>query len=440
MIGRMSRQTRMVLLGLAGVALVVMLYDASAPWRSGQPVTPATTPSLESSRSEIQRGLDKTPLVYPAQFVDALVTRLRDALVVAVPDGEDRPRAGVVVAGGEVVIAAGQAHASWRVTTATGQMFTARLRGVDPVRGLALLGPDESDAEGESAKSPQGMNRSAAVAMAFGPPALASGSPVLALLATPTAVVTQLVPAPGTEASLGARLRSGGLSPGTAVVDLDGRLVAFLGAGVRGGLPFTSEDLQNEILVALRAGVSLAVPWLGADLQDLTGPLAERFPGGTMVVVSVEPRSPAEDAGLLANDVVAAARVGEVDVATTADLNARVSAGATVHLDVVRSDRRGRERTASIDVTVGQRRYPRGVDAISGFNVAETGVLLDVAPASPAARAGLRTGDRVEQVEGRSATPAMVDGVVRAPRGQLLTVRRDGERLFVILPAEEASR
>src|SRR5690606_28824937 len=62
MISRMSRQTRIVLLGLAGAALVVMLYDASAPWRSGQPVTPATTPALESPRSEIQRGLDKTPL------------------------------------------------------------------------------------------------------------------------------------------------------------------------------------------------------------------------------------------------------------------------------------------------------------------------------------------------------------------------------------------
>jgi S1-C subfamily serine protease len=339
-----------------------------------------------------------------------------------------------------VVIAAGQAHASWRVTTATGQTFAARLSGVDPVRGLALLRPHESAAVGEGATNTQVQDRSAAAAMAFGPPALASGSPVLALLATPTAVVTQLLPAPGTEASLGARLRSGGLSPGTAVVDLDGRLVAFLGAGVRDGLPFTSEDLQNEILVALRAGVSLAVPWLGADLQDLTGSLAERFPGGTMVVVSVEPQSPAADAGLLANDVVAAARVGEVDVSTTDDLNARVSVGANVHFDVVRTARRVRDRTASFDVTVGQRRYPQGVDGISGLNVAETGVLIDVAPASPAARTGLRTGDRVEQVEGRSATPAMVDAIVRSPRAQLLTVRRDGERFFVVLPAGEVSR
>lgn len=421
----MSRQTRTVLLGLAGVALAVMLYDASAPWRSGTPVTPASTPALESSRSEIQRGLDKTPLVYPAQFVDALVTRLRDTLVVAVPASGGDPRAGVVIARDEIVVAAGQAYDRWVVTTAGGREFAARLLGGDPVRGISLLRPDEPLAP-------------AAPVMPFGPPALASGSPVLALLATSAAVVTQLLPAPGTEASLGARLRSGDLAPGTAVVDLDGRLVAFLGTGVSGGSPFTSEDLQNQVLVALRAGEALPVPWLGADLQDVSPALAARFPGGPMVVVHVEPGSPAAVAGLRANDVIASAAVGDVAVTTAAELDARIETGRTVTVvlagDGLRSDARG----GVVEIAVGRRRYPFGVDDRSGVHVADTGVSVDVAPASPAAHAGLRTGDQVETVEGRAATAAIVERALGSPRGQLLTVRRDGQRRFVVLAAPEA--
>jgi serine protease Do len=426
MIEGMSRQTRIVLLGLAGVALVVMLYDASAPWRVGTPVTPATTPALESPRSEIQRGLDKTPLVYPAQFVDALVTRLRDTLVVAVPASGGDPRAGVVIARGEVVVATGQAYDRWRLETATGRTFEAQLISVDPVRGISLLRPDDPLPE-------------EAPVMSFGPPALASGSPVLALLATPTAVVTQLLPAPGTDASLGARLRSGGLAAGTAVVDLDGRLVAFLGTGVRGGLPFTSEDLQNQVLAALRAGAPLAVPWLGADLQDVNAALAGRFTDGLMVVVHVEPGSPAAEAGLRPNDVVTAASVGDVAVGRVTELEERIETGRQVTLAVTRAAPRARARTAVVEIVTGRRRYPMGVNGVTGAEVAEAGVPLDVAPASPLAHAGLRTGDRVEAVEGRAATPAIVERALTAPRGQLLTVRRNGQRRFVVLPTPEAT-
>ena len=51
-----------------------------------------------------------------------------------------------------------------------------------------------------------------------------------------------------------------------------------LGVGCGAG-PHVAQRAVGTDLVALRAGVSLAVPWLGADLQDLTGVLAERFPG-----------------------------------------------------------------------------------------------------------------------------------------------------------------
>src|SRR5690606_39430754 len=105
---------------------------------------------------------------------------------------------------------AAQPFAEWTLTTGNDVTFPARLVAVDPVRGVSLLRPVEP-------------LPAFAVTVPFGPPALVSGSPVLALLATPAAIVTQLLPAPGTEASLGARLRSGQPPAGTAVVDLDGR-------------------------------------------------------------------------------------------------------------------------------------------------------------------------------------------------------------------------
>lgn len=425
MIGGMSRQTRMALVGLIAVALALMAYDATAPWRAGTPASGPSTPVLEAPRPELQRGLDKTPLVYPAQFVDALVTRLRAGLVTARPDAPAEPTAGIVVSPTEVVVAAGQPFDKWTLTTGNDVTFPARLVAVDPVRGLSLLRPVEPLPD-------------FAVTVPFGPPALVSGSPVLALLATPAAIVTQLLPAPGTEASLGARLRSGQLPAGTAVVDLDGRLVAFLGAGIRGGLPFTSEDLQNEVLVALRGGVSVAVPWIGMDLQNLDGALADRFPEGDMVVVYVEPGSPADEAGLRVNDVLTRARVGNVAVTTAEEVDERIQTGVVFEAEVVR--RAGRAvRTSAVKLTVGRRSYPAGVDGSTGVNIVDGGVVVEVAPASPAAGAGLRTGDRVELVDGLAATRTRVEAALRREDSHLLRVLRDGHRRYVLLPGREAS-
>jgi serine protease DegQ len=421
MMSPMSRQTRWFLAGVVVVALAVMAYDASAPLRLGTPATAPVTPSVESPRSETQRGLDKTPLIYPAQFVDTLVERLRGALVVAVPIPSGASASGLIVAPGDIVIGGAGDAQTWRVTTATGRILTATRVGVDPVRGVMLLRSETPSL----------------ATVPFGPPALASGSPVVALSATPTALVTQLLPAPGTEASLYARLRSERLAPGTAVVDLDGRLMAMLGAGVHGGVPLTSEDLQTLVLPALRTGTYVGLPWIGADLQDLTPPLRSRFGEGVMVVAHVEPRSPADEAGLLAGDVVRTARVGDVEVSTAADFEARIHADAPVSLEVARGARRTVMRTVAIDV--GRRAHPPGVEGASGIAVADTGVVVDVGPASAAARAGLRTGDRIEAVDGRLATPGVVSTVLRGSREVLLLVRREGRHFLVLYPPGDAA-
>jgi S1-C subfamily serine protease len=90
--------------------------------------------------------------------------------------------------------------------------------------------------------------------------------------------------------------------------------------------------------------------------------------------------------------------------------------------------------TQRIAVEIGRRLHPRGVDGLSGVSVSGVGVAVDVAPASAAARAGLRTGDRIEEIDGRTATVAAVRAALRGDRQVLLTVQRTGRRFFVVHP------
>ena len=84
---------------------------------------------------------------------------------------------------------------------------------------------------------------------------------------------------------------------------------------------------------------------------------------------------------------------------------------------------------------VGRRRFPGGVSASSGVAV-QSGdrPVLRVAPASPLAAAGLRTGDVVERVDGRVVAADMIERSLARSKGAVVTVMREGERRFVVLP------
>lgn len=417
----MTPGTRIGLLALACAVAVIMLFDMRRRPDTADPGVPPegrqgavhNAPGVP----EVQRGLDKTPLVYPAQFVDQLVQRSRGAFVLARSVAGSEAAPGVVVGAREVLVASPRLAAAWTLTTMDGGTRRATRRASDPVRGLSLLELEEASL----------------VAVSFGPPALTSGSPVVAVRPSAAALVTQLIPAPGTEASLALRLVGSAMAPGTAVIDLDGRLVAFFGAGVEGGVPLLANELDTEILPALRKGQAPAVPWIGADLQVIDEALTPFVGEGVAVVTWVDPGSPASAAGLQARDAIVAVKTADQSIQTLDALRAALRPGATLTLDV----RRG-ARTRTLPVVVGRRPYPRGVQGETGAAVYGRGSTLHVAPASPLAAAGLHTGDIVEAVNGRAVGPEDLERMLRRGRGLLLTVVRDGERRFVVLPTAAA--
>ena len=411
-----TRKTRLGLLALGCVVAFITALDLRAGLRAPRSSSPSTQPSSSPAHPapEVQRGLDKTPLVYPAQFVDQLVQRSRHAFVLAHAEtAVGDPVGGVVLGARDVLVAAAVGTKEWTLRTVDGATRRATLRSVDPVHGLSLLTLADDATEFVS----------------FGPAALTSGSPVVAVRPSGTVLVTQLIPAPGTEASLALRLAGSPLPPGTAVIDLDGRLVAFFAAGPAGGVPLVANDLDGAILPALRAGVAPAVAWLGADLQAIDPALVPVAGEGLAIVTWVDPGSPSAAAGLQARDTVVAARANDQALLTLEALQAALRPGLILSLDVRRS-----RRTRSVSVTVGRREYPAGVDAATGVAVLGGAPSLQVAPASPAAAAGLRTGDVVEAANGRQVNATELERILRAARNVVLTVRRDGHRRFVVLP------
>ncbi len=420
----MTRRTRLGLTALACIVVAIVAFDVRA-WFGAVPTDapePQQSSASEASVPEVRRGLDKTPLVYPAQFVDQLVQRSRDAFVLvqdAAAPGETV--AGVVVSPTEVLIATPRGANRWLMSTGDGQLRPLTRRAADPVNGLSLLTTDEPLVS----------------FVPFGPAALTPGSPVVAVRPMPQALVTQLIPAPGTEASLAARLAGSLLPAGTSVIDLDGRVVAFFGAGVTGGIPILGNELDGVILPSLRKAAAPALPWVGADLQAMDPTLEPVFGEGVAVVVWVDPGSPADTAGLQARDVVVGMRIDDKPVPTVEALDASLQPGTSLALRV-----RRRTRTREVAIDVGRLRYPRDVDGGIGVAVDGAAPSLRVAPASPLASAGLRTGDVVEAANGTSVTAADLERILRRNREVVLTVRRGGERRFVVLPeaAEPASR
>ncbi|SDO93624.1 serine protease DegQ [Lutimaribacter pacificus] len=192
---------------------------------------------------------------------------------------------------------------------------------------------------------------------------------------------------------------------------------------------------------------------LGVMIQDLTPDLAvalgvEAETGA--IVSSVEPGTPADDAGLIAGDVIVAVDGEGVD--GSADLRQRIGLrrpGDEVEIAYVRDGERLVTQVALADGG-GPRLAERdrgASDALAGVRLspldrnhpawgdADGVVVSEIAPGSRAAQAGLEAGDVITAVNRqRVGSIRDIDRALEdAPNAVALTVWRDGRTLLIVL-------
>ena len=212
--------------------------------------------------------------------------------------------------------------------------------------------------------------------------------------------------------------------------------------------------------------------WLGVQIQPVTGPIAEAIglPGerGALVADVVE-NGPAARGGLKAGDVILGFDGQPVE--KTRDLP-RIVANTEIGKTVKMSVWRGGE-TRTLEVTIAERepekvarlsrpgQHSDGEDDRTGvlgmrlapleaklrgrLGLAEdtAGVVVVALKAdSPAAKEGIRPGDVIREINGKSvSTPkdakAQIDTAIRKQKALLLRIYRNGSNLFAAIPASE---
>jgi len=252
---------------------------------------------------------------------------------------------------------------------------------------------------------------------------------------------------------------------GGALVDVHGELVGintaiFSRDGGSLGIGFAiPADMVRAVVHAAQTGRPLVRPWLGASGQGVTAEIADGLgldrPAGVLVN-AVHPAGPAAGAGLAVGDVIVALDGRPVDDPEALRYRiATLSPGDEAILSVLREgERRDLAFPVALppdapprDETVMRGRTPLAGATVANLNPAlaqELGVetpaaaevvVLGVARRSPAARVGLRPGDRIlaldrQPIESVASLRAALDGSGPPWR---LTIRRDGRELTSVI-------
>lgn len=243
---------------------------------------------------------------------------------------------------------------------------------------------------------------------------------------------------------------------GGALVDLQGELIGINTAilsrtGGNIGIGFAvPSNLAKRVMDQLIKYGEVERGRLGVIVQNLTPELAEAFDlkdNDGVVITDIEPDSSAAGAGLQAGDVIVGVNGREVrnyrDLRNTIGL---LRVGEKVRLEVLRE---GKRRvidtkvgavpedtvTASSEAEGAEDLHPRLAGATFGNNPEGEGVVvMDVDPASEAARAGLRPDDLILSVNRQGIKD--VAAFKRRVEGQdqlLLFIERGRGRLYLAL-------
>ncbi len=226
---------------------------------------------------------------------------------------------------------------------------------------------------------------------------------------------------------------------GGALVDMDGKLVGintaiFTRGGGSNGIGFAIPSNMVKVFVdsARRGGSAVELPWIGAELQPVTSDIAESLgldrPSGVLIT-SILRKSPAEEAGLDAGDLIVA--VDGIEVSDPRVFNYRLATKGVGNVAKLSVNRAGKLIEVSVKLTTAPETTPRDtrtIDARSPFQGAtvsnvspavaaeigltyrgQTGVVITaVASGSPADRIGLQKGDIILSVNGNDVTTTKV--------------------------------
>ncbi len=257
---------------------------------------------------------------------------------------------------------------------------------------------------------------------------------------------------------------------GGALVDTHGELVGINTAILSGetggnqGIGFAiPANLARNIMDQIMKNGKVTRGYMGILPQELTPDMAKAFGAKGVAIAQVEPKSPAQAAGLKVGDVITAVNGSPVEDVNSFRLEiAGFAPGTTVHLKV---DRNG--QTLDLPVTLSKfdleaennagkpGNLPNGGEkgALNGVSVqaltpdlrdqlqipdgTQGVVITDVDPNSQASAAGLQQGDVIVQVNRRPvANVSEFNTAVRAGASRdstLLLVKRGQGTLFVVV-------
>ncbi len=215
-------------------------------------------------------------------------------------------------------------------------------------------------------------------------------------------------------------------------------------------------SIVEKLLPQLKSG-KIVRGWLGVMIQDITPELAKSF-GLTskkgVLISDVQKDSPAEKGGLVRGDVVIRFDGKEVKNAhELSGLVAETRPKTVATIDIIRD-----KKAKSLKIAIGtmpqemQAGLPANASSWGltvqeitpdlashlGLDPEEKGVVISgLEPGSPAAEAGLRTGDVIKEVN-RNAVKDLGDykkamGKAKKEKGVLLLVKRGQGTLYVVL-------
>jgi serine protease Do len=359
------------------------------------------------------------------------------------------------------------------VTLADNREFRATVVGRDPQTDLALLKVDTTGLPAVTfAESSQ---------VSVGDRVLAIGNPY-GLGGT---VTTGIVSATSRRAGLGLAYEDfiqtdAAINPGNsggALVDLEGRLIGLNTAilsrsgGFQGiGLAVPS-DLVRHVVNNLAQHGKVVRGFLGVTVQNMTPALASTFnleSSEGALVSEVTPKSPADQAGLRSGDIIT--RIDGRPVNDSARLSLAIgqtAPGQKVELEVLR-DGKTRTLTAQVEPqpdNQGRRDRSGGLSRIdpsddgvlNGVGVAdldprsrrqyqiparvEGALIVEVAPDSPSARAGLKPGDVILEINRQpitSADEAVQHSAEATERRTLVKLWSRGGTIYTVVDETEA--